>query len=466
MGGLSEDSPPSAPATPQAAKRDSEVTRKMPGSTYETANSNYIWSVFSQEEIDSDFPLIVASGNGAAITDVDGHKYLDLTSGISRASALGYSHEGMVAAVCEQLRRLHHAGSGPLQADTVIRLAARLAELAPGDLECSSFMVSGSEANETAIKIAKLYQRESGKPRAYKVISRWNSYHGSVGGGQQASDWLGVRLPFEPGIPGFTRIPGPARNSCPFGGEEHTCDLRCADYLAYHVEHEGPELVAAVVLEPIGQANGVQIPPRGYLERVREICDEYGIILIADEVITGFGRTGRWFGVEHWNVVPDIMTVGKAITAGYVPLSAVIVRRQVRRVLASLPDVHTYGGHAGGAAAALAAIEIYEKDGLVNRAAEMGGQLLSALKPLTELTSVADVRGLGLWASIEFAVGDSGSQIKSSLLRDIVMRTREQGVLVSQNGRSIELAPPFIVSEDELQDGVARFVSAVYEMCA
>jgi putrescine---pyruvate transaminase len=433
---------------------------------YEAAKRLYIWPVIPRDQLDSDFPLILTEGDGARLRDVDGNEYLDLTGTVSRASALGYGDRRMADAVHEQLLRLHHAGSGPLQADTVMKLAAKLADITPGDLTCTVFTNSGSEANEAAIKLARLCQRERGKPRAYKVISRWNAYHGSVGSAQEATDWLGLRMPSEPGPPGVSRIPAPTYQTCPFPHEPGACDLHCADYLAHHIEHEGPELVAAFILEPIAQANGVQIPPPGYLQRVREICDRYDVLLIADEIITGFGRTGKWFGVEHWGVEPDIMTLGKAITAGYVPLAATVVREDLAMTLQSFPDVHTYGGHAAAAVAAMTAIDIYESDALVERAAELGTDLLEMLRRLEDLGAVREVRGLGLWAAVDFSATQGAGPATSSVdLRRIVMRARELGVIVSQNGAAIELAPPFVIPRDELLDGLSRFEHAVRDVC-
>jgi putrescine aminotransferase len=433
---------------------------------YEDAKRLYIWPVISRQELESDWPLVLAEGSGARVRDVDGNEYIDLTSTVSRASALGYGDKRMADAVHGQLMRLHHAASGPLQGESVVRLARVLADITPGDLTCSVFCNSGSEANEAAMKLARLYQRQRGKPRAFKVITRWNAYHGSVGSAQEATDLLGVRVPSEPGVPGISRIPGPVRHGCPLG-HDGPCDAGCADFLAAHIEHEGPELVAAVILEPIAQGNGVQIPPPGYLQRVREICDRYGVLLIADEVITGFGRTGRWFGVQHWDVQPDIMTLGKAITAGYIPLAAAIASEEVAMALPSFPDVHTYAGHAAGAVAAMTAISIYEHDGLVERAAALGEDLRDSLRELEALEVVREVRGLGLWAAVD-CTGKPGTSaaLASTALRRIVMRARELGVLVSQNGTSIELAPPFVIPREELAEGLAQFRRAVREVCA
>jgi adenosylmethionine-8-amino-7-oxononanoate aminotransferase len=223
--------------------------------------------------------------------------------------------------------------------------------------------------------------------------------------------------------------------------------------------------VSAFLIEPISQANGVQIPPPGYLQRVREICRRYEVLFVADEVITGFGRTGKWFGIQHWDIEPDIMTVAKGITAGYFPLAATIARADIRDALEAFPDVHTFGGHPAGAVAALTAISIYESDGLIDRARELGEQLLAMLRTLADLPVVADVRGIGLWAAVEFT-GDAQTRapFAPKTLRAIVLRARSLGVLVSQNGTAIEIAPPLTITAAELQDGLSRFDQAVREI--
>ena len=205
---------------------------------------------------------------------------------------------------------------------------------------------------ESAIKVAKQYHAHSGKPRANKIISRWNAYHGATMGALGATDWLGTRHISEPGVPGYSLIPGPSRYRNPFGMEEEAYFAFCADYLERQIEHEGPDYVAAFIAEPIMQAHGVQTASEAYFGRVREICDHYGVLLIIDEVITGFGRTGAWFASEHYGIKPDIMTMAKAITAGYMPMGAVIARPELIDALPVFRHIHTFSGHAGAAAAA------------------------------------------------------------------------------------------------------------------
>lgn len=432
---------------------------------YAVARDHYVWPQLTHAEIEAGVPVIFASGEGVLVRTVDGDEYIDLMSTVSRASTLGYGEKRIIDAVGHQLNRLHYGGTAKFQADVTIELAAKLAGIAPGDLEATYFVGSGSEANEAAIKFAHFYQRTcGGKPRAYKVIARWNAYHGAAGGAMAASDWLGVRIPAEPGYPGYSRVPAPTCYRFPFGVDEKSCGEICVDLLEQHILHEGPDLVSAVIVEAVMQANGVQIPPPGYLAKIREVCTRHNVLLIADEVVTGFGRTGEWFAVNHWDVKPDIMTMAKGLSAGYMPLGATMISRQIHESLDEFPDIHTYGGHPAATMAALTAIEIYESDGLIARAAEHGRTILDSLRPLEELEIVGQVRGLGMWAAIDFTSDPHTRAVPNPELLDfIVGRTRELGALVGRNGTAIEVAPPFIISDDDLESGLSMFEQAVRE---
>ena len=419
-------------------------------------NAGYIWPLCSKEQIRTDGSVILASGEGSRVTDVDGAEYLDLTSGITRASALGHGNAAMVSAVSEQVAKLHYGGQVDFQADVVFELAAKLAALTPDALGATYFTTGGTTANEAAFKLARLYQRESGaKPRAYKIISRWNGYHGAVGTPMAASDWLGVRPPAEPGTPGVSLVAGPTCYRSPLRAGGPPGAQLYLSLLEQQIVHEGPELVAAFIAEPIMQADGVQIPPPEYLPGVREICSRYEVLLIADEVITGFGRTGGWFAVNHWDVQPDMITMAKALTAGYMPLGAVTARDDIWAALPAFPDVNTFGGHPVAAAAALAAIGVYEREGLVERARDSGKELLTMLSSLERHDVVGEVRGLGLWAAIDFTSDPaSRAPLDWQSVRDFVLQARADGVIVGQNGSAIELAPRLDAPLAEMQHGV------------
>ena len=426
------------------------------------AHKHYIWPLLHRSDLAKEPPLVMTEGYGAHLVDVDGNDYIDLMSGLTRASTLGHDRADVAEAMQRQLARLPYAGTVGQVADITVTLAAKLAELTPGDLHAVAFSGSGSEANETAFKIAKAYQQAGDKPRAYKVIARYNAYHGATGAAGSASDLLDVHHPAEPGIPGFSHIPAPMSYRSEFGHESVVSGPMYAEYLEREIIHQGPELVSAFIAEPVMQAHGVQIPPQDYFPRIREICDKYGVLLIADEVITGFGRTGKWFASEHFGIQPDIMTMAKGITAGYAPMGATVITSALQERLTRLADVHTFGGHAVSAAAASAAIDAYDREGLIDRSARLGATLLERLRELTNYSIVGDVRGIGMWLAVEFT---SDKKTKAPLdrweLSSIVMEARRSGILVGRNGNSIEMAPPLTIDEDEALDGIERFERAV-----
>ena len=433
----------------------------------EQALDHFIWPLINFEQVRREGPLVFTEGEGLTLRDVDGNQYLDMTSSWTRASSLGYGQKEIAQAVFDQLVKLHYAGTVAHQVDTTIELAAKLAELAPGRLATTFFVSgSGSEANEAAFKLAKFYHYHRGsKPRAYKFISRWTGYHGAAGGAQAANDWLGTRAPSEPGIPGFSHIPAPTCYRCPFNLEYPTCNLVCAQYLEHQIQHEGPELVAAFIAEPVMQANGAQVPPAEYFPMIKEICEKYEVLFIADEVITGFGRTGEWFAMNHWDVEPDILTLAKSITSGYIPLGAAMTRDDVVSEMPWFPHVHTYNGHPAATAASLAAISIYERESLVQRAKEMGQYLLDALKELERKPIVGQVRGLGMWVAVDMTADKRTKVVfEDDTVRAIALRARELGVIVGPNGTAIEMAPALTASRDELDEAVRALERAIDEI--
>jgi putrescine---pyruvate transaminase len=426
------------------------------------AHEHYIWPLIHRSDVDKEPPLVMTQGYGAHLVDVDGNDYIDLMSGLTRASTLGHDRADVAEAMQRQLTRLPYAGTVGQVADITVTLAAKLAELAPGDLHAVAFSGSGSEANETAFKIAKACQQAGDKPRAYKVIARYNAYHGATGAAGSASDLLDVHHPAEPGIPGFSHIPAPLCYRSEFEHDPEVSGAKYAEYLEREIIHQGPDLVSAFIAEPVMQAHGVQIPPADYFPRVREICDKYGVLLIADEVITGFGRTGKWFASEHFGLAPDIMTMAKGITAGYAPMGATVITSALHKRLARLADVHTFGGHAVSAAAAGAAIDAYDREGLIDRSARLGAKLLERLHALTDYSIVGDVRGIGMWLAVEFTADKATkSPLDRWELSSIVMEARRSGILVGRNGNSIEMAPPLTIDEDEALDGIDKLERAV-----
>ena len=419
------------------------------------------------DKVRQEGPRIYASGSGCRLIDIHGVERLDMMSSHTRANTLGYGNREIAEAVYDQMTRLHYVGTTSHFAEPTIRLAAKLAELAPGRLARVAFTSGGSESVESALKLAKQYQKESGrKPRAYKTISRWTAYHGSTMGALSVTDWLAVREVFEPRVPGHSFIPNPTRYRNPFGMDDDSYADFCATYLERQIELEGPETVAAFIGEAVMQAHGVQIPPKHYWDRVRAICDAYGVVLIVDEVITGFGRTGAWFASEHFSLEPDIMTMAKALSAGYAPIGAVITRDEIADAVPFFRHVNTFAGHASAAAAANATIAIKERDGLIaggrEKGARFGRELAAALgnHPI-----VGQVRGIGLWQCVDFTADrKTKAKFTDDTVQAIVARMHDLGVLASAIGTALEMAPPLIATDEELDRAVAVCARAVHEI--
>ncbi len=418
----------------------------------EQASKHYLFPLTPRDQIESEGALIFKAAEGVTLTDIDGKQYLDMMSSLTRANTSGYGQEEIARSIYNQLIELSYAGTTNWVAEPTIKLATKLAELAPGQLTTSFFVSGGSEAVESAFKLAKQYHYYRGaKPRAQKIISRWNAYHGATMGALSATDWLGQRHIAEPTVPGHSFIPAPTCYRCPFNLEYPTCNLVCAQYLDLQIQHEGPDFVAAFIAEPVMQANGVQIPPPEYFPMVQEICKKYEVLFIGDEIITGFGRTGEWFALNHWDVEPDIMTMAKAITSGYFPLGVMMTRQDIVEKMPAFHHVHTYSGHPAAAAAGLTNIGIYERENLVQRGKEMGKYLLDALKPLEKHPIVGEVRGLGMWLAIDFTADKkTRAAFTDDTVKAVAREAREMGVLISAIGTAVEIAPPLVSRKEDL----------------
>ena len=430
------------------------------------AIAHTLFPLMSQADLHATGPRIYLEGEGARLVDANGTSYLDMTSAHTRANSLGYGNHEIARAVYEQLATVHYVGTRNNSSEPAIRLASKIAEKTPGDLDRLFFVSGGSEAVESALKIAKQYQLANGKPRAQKVISRWNAYHGATMGALGASDWIGLRHVMEPTVPGYSFIPAPMNYRNPFGMEEEAYNDLCATYLERQIEHEGPDYVAVFIAEPVMQANGVQIPPVSYLQRVREICDKYGVLWIDDEVITGFGRTGEWFNIERAGVVPDLMTMAKAMTAGYLPMGGVAVRAEIADGLDIFRHLHTFSAHAGVAACSLKVIEIMERDNLVEKARNDGAYFTDALRQALEpMAIVGQVRGAGMWQAVD-TTSDKRSRapFTDDTVAAIVARLYQHGVTANAAGTAIEFAPPYTISRSDLDLAVELTARSIAEV--
>ena len=412
-------------------------------------------------------PLVIDRAKGNYFYDASGKQYLDFSSQFV-FSNLGHADERMVRAISNQVAKLETMAS-PFATESKARLAKLLAEVTPGDIKKTYFSTSGAEANEGAMKLARL---ATGKQ---KIIARYVGYHGSTYGAMALSNdyrnWA-----CEPSIPSVIHCLGPYCYRCPFGATYPECDLQCAKHLEDVMRFEGGvRRVAAFISEPIVGANGIIVPPDGYWQKVREICDKYEVLLICDEVMTGFGRTGKWFAIEHWKVVPDVITMAKGITSGYIPLAATSMRERVAKEFEEKQWVHghTYSGHAMGMAAGVAAIEIYKTDGLIQRSAELGNYLMDKALELQEKhPSIGDVRGKGLFVGLELVkdrktrepIHDpwfEGPRPPTAKMK-VLGKALQEGVYCLPGQVSvIMLAPPLTITKDEIDHAMDVFDKAL-----
>jgi taurine---2-oxoglutarate transaminase len=410
------------------------------------------WSV--QDALD---PIPVAGGEGRYFWDYDGKRYLDFASQLVNVS-IGHQHPKIVAAIKEQADKLCTIGP-PMATEARSTLARLLAEVTPGDLQMSFFTNGGAEANENAVKLARWY---TGR---HKVIARYRSYHGATAG---AITLTGDprRWPAEPGIPGVVRMLDPYTYRCPAGHPDPCPVCTGAPHLEEILQYEGAHTVAAVILEPVVGTNGIIVPPDGYLQAIREVCDRHGILLIADEVMAGFGRTGKWFGVENWDVVPDILTVAKGINSGYVPLGAMIVRKPIADWVRDkyFAGGLTYSGHPLACASAVASIEAFKEEGVVENSAEMGGVFAEKLRELQgKHPSIGDVRGLGCFWGIELVkdretreplVPFNASGEAFAPVARVSKAALERGLYLMTHWNVIMVCPPLTITRDEIDEGI------------
>ncbi len=408
-------------------------------------------------------PTIIEEGKGVKIKDINGKWYFDGSSGASLVN-IGHGRQELVEAAQKQMATLPYASIFSYATVPAIELAEKVASLTPGDLNNVVLTSGGSEAVETALKLAYQYHLNRGEGQRTKFIARRGSYHGvSLGALNVNTSGYGRRDTFEPLLAQNARFaPQPLLYHCEFNSETQSeCDVRSANAIEELMIEEGPQTFAAVIAEPVSQSVGVAVPGPEYWPMLREICDKYGVLLIADEVISGFGRTGKWFAIEHWDVVPDMITMAKGITSGYFPVGACAVRENIHEAFkggpeATYPHGFTYGGHPVGAAVGLANIDIMEREGLVENSATMGKYLLDRLTPLKEHPTVGDVRGLGLISAVEL-VKDKATKEPLTEVPGAVKMVRDdladRGML-TRVGREIFITPPLPVTKDDIDEMV------------
>jgi adenosylmethionine-8-amino-7-oxononanoate aminotransferase len=407
---------------------------------------------------DHEDAVVFVRGEGALLFDVHGKQYIDGLSSLWNV-AIGHGRRELGEAAAQQMAELAFSNSYTGYANLPsIRLTERLLQIVYPNMSGVFFASSGSEANDFAIKAARYFWFVSGKPDKVKILSRSEAYHGGTMAATAITGMAPFHRGFGPEPPGFVQAPTCYRFRCEWCAGRPACTLQCADAIEETIVREGPDTVAAVIGEPVHGAGGVIPPDAGYWPRLREICDRHDVLLIADEVITGFGRTGRWFALEHWGVRPDMMTVAKAITSAYVPLSAFLVSGRVHEAIRSAPaDAKfmlgcTNSAHPTACAVALRNLDIIESEGLVARAEEKGRRLLDGLMALREMPWAGDVRGLGLMAAVELADPATGRPYAASagIGAKVGKAMRERGVVTRVKGDSILFAPPLVITDQQV----------------
>jgi taurine--2-oxoglutarate transaminase len=403
-------------------------------------------------------PISMSRAEGVWFWDADGKKYIDFASQLMNVN-VGHGNQRIIDAIATQAQRLAFAYPG-MAVDVKGAAAKRIADITPGDINKVLFTLGGAEAIENAIKIARLY---TGR---HKIITRYRSYHGATAGAITAGGDP-RRFAAEPGIPGIVRVMDPYCYRCPFGQEgPDSCGRECISHVEDVIRFEGPENVAAILMEGVTGSSGIILPPDDYWAGIRKIADKYGILIIADEVMSGFGRTGQWFGIDNYGVQPDLITMAKGLTCGYIPLGAVAVSKKIADHFDDKPFACglTYSGHPVSCAAAIATIDVYEEDGLIEKARERGESLakhLAALK--ASHPSVGDVRSIGLFGVIE-CVKDrqtreptapwNAKPSEMGAMAKVAAHLREEGLYTFVRWNWIFTVPPLTISEEELKYGI------------
>lgn len=411
-------------------------------------NKRYVFFTWAKQSETN--PIVITKARGIYFWDDQRKKYLDFTSQLVNVN-LGHRHPNITAAIKKQANKLLYVAPS-FATDVKGELGEFLIKIAPKNLAKVLFTCGGGEANENAIKIARAY---SGK---FKIISRTHSYHGATYGAFSVSSDSTRPMPSEHKIPGVISVPTPYCYRCPFKKTKNNCFLECLGALAETISVENPNTIAAIIIEPIPGGNGVLTPPDDYLPKLQKLCNKNKILLICDEVMTGFGRTGSWFAVDHWKVTPDIITLAKGITSAYIPLGAVLVSKKISDFFES----HKYfggltnSGHPLGCATALETIRTYQRRNIISRTKKMGDLFLEKLGQLEEKhLIIGDVRVKGLFACLELVENrETKKPLSSKLMKKLKQEALRKGIYFHTRLNMLLLAPPLIIKKNELIQGV------------
>ena len=428
----------------------------------------------------TDYPEAVRA-EGSWIHTADGRRFLD-GSGGALVAVIGHGVQPVIDAQKSQLDKLSYVHGGHFSTAPADELAQRLSAISPGSLNRVFLVSGGSEATESAIKLARQYHVERADVARRLVIGRWQGYHGNTLGALSASGYLGRRRLYEPMLLPFPHIPAANCYRCPYDLTYPDCGIACATALDETIRQAGPENVAAFIAEPVvGAAAAALVPPDEYFAIIREICDRYGVLFIADEVMTGVGRTGKTFAMEHWDVQADIMAVGKGISGGYAPLGATVATDKVHDAIADGSGIFnhgfTYDGHATSCAAGAAVLRYIEENDLVQASATKGERLMAALAPLREIPIVGDLRGLGMMIGVEFVRDQATKEpfpVRDAITHRITQAAFDRGLIIYPStgmadgvrGDAVLIGPPLTIDDADLDLLVATVIDAVQAVAA
>lgn len=415
-----------------------------------------------------DEPFIVERAEDIYLYDDQGRQYIDGLAGVFVVS-VGHANATVIEAIVDQMHRLTFAPPLASANPPAIQLAERLSALTPPQFNVVKFASGGSEAVEFAMKMARQYHKQTGHPDKYKFIAVYGAYHGGTLGALSASGTQARRSTFEPMMGGIVHVHPPHFNHCPLKLPRAQCEVSCVLQFEEAIRREGPETVAAVIVEPVMNVEGLVIPPPAYFQRLREICDRYDVLLIYDEIITGFGRTGTMFFAEQAGAWPDLLCVGKGMSGGYIPLAAAIVADKVAAAFWGDAEArvqfnagHTFAGNPLACAAGLAVLDYFESRDLLGHVRDVGpylGAKLCALKDRFE--AITDVRGLGLWWGVEFRQDNPTGKVRDDVGRRVERAARRHGLVVRGAPDMVSFGPPLTITRAQIDDMVGRLVRAI-----
>jgi len=419
-------------------------------------------------------PLVFSEANGVWYKDINGKSYLDGMSAVLVVN-IGHNNPRVKEAIKEQLERMTFTPPLVGTSPAAIKLAKKIADISPPTINSVKLLSGGSEAIEAAMKLARQYHKQTGNPNKYKVISRYHAYHGGTMGALSATGCIERKWMFEPTLQGYIHVMPPLCYRCPYGKQYPDCNVLCATIIEDIVKLEGPGTIASLIAEPIGNVGGIIPPPPQYFSILRDICNQYDILMILDEVITGFGRTGQMFGAQTYKVQPDIMCMAKGMGSGYVPLGAIACSDRVAEAFWGEPEdrvefAHgqTFGGHTLACAAGLACIEEIERMDLCRQAGEMGDYLRHKLEEMkVDVDVIGDVRGKGLLIGVEFVKDRKTKEHFDGNIRfgkRLEEKMMDRGLLLYCRDNWVSFGPSLIVKKQELNQMIQIFHDSVQEV--